>query len=112
MSTCVLLLACLMMCAGSALAGPADPMEIESRPGNVRFSHQGHADIQCITCHHTSSGIRIKRACRSCHTTSSRMPRNSHDAFHKQCIGCHLELKKAGRSTGPAKLCSHCHARK
>jgi hypothetical protein len=111
MNTRAMLLACLMTFTGSVPAGPPGPLEIESAPGNVRFVHQKHADTQCTVCHHTSPGIRIKRACRSCHMPASRMPRNSHAAFHEQCIGCHLDLKKAGKPGGPAKLCSQCHAR-
>jgi len=111
MSMRVLLLACLLTCAGSVLAGPIEPMEIKSAPGNVQFSHRTHVDIECTDCHHTSPDRRIKRSCFSCHTASSRMPRNSRDALHDQCIGCHLDLKKAGKPTGPAKLCSQCHAR-
>ena len=111
MNTRVVLLACLLIGTANVPAGPAGPVEIESAPGKVLFAHRSHADIQCTACHHTSPGIRIKRSCRSCHTPTSRMPRNSRDAFHGQCIGCHLDLKKAGRPTGPAKLCSQCHAR-
>jgi hypothetical protein len=111
MNARVLVLACMVSCAGSVTAAPAEPVVIESEAGNVSFSHQRHADIQCDLCHHTSPGIRIKRPCRSCHMENSRMPRKSPDSFHDHCIGCHLELKKAGKPGGPAKLCSQCHRR-
>ncbi|HUT42045.1 MAG TPA: cytochrome c3 family protein [Gammaproteobacteria bacterium] len=109
MNARILLLACLVSCAAGVPAVPPDTVVIESAPGNVQFSHHRHEDIECVTCHHTSPGIRIKRACRSCHMAGSRMPRNSPDAFHDHCLGCHLDLKKAGRPGGPAKRCSRCH---
>jgi hypothetical protein len=107
----VLLLVCLLACTGNVPAAPPESLEIESAPGNVHFSHQRHADIECATCHHTSPGIRIKRACRNCHMAASRMPRNSPDAFHTHCLGCHLDRKKAGKPGGPAKRCSRCHTK-
>jgi hypothetical protein len=109
MKTHVLLLACLLAVAGSVPAEPPEPLAIESAPGNVTFSHHTHEDVQCVVCHHTSPGIRIKRPCRACHMAESRMPRSSPDAFHDHCIACHLDQKKAYKPAGPAKRCSGCH---
>lgn len=104
-----LLLFSLAMLAGELAAGVPGLLEIGSRAGNVPFSHDEHAAVECEVCHHTSPGIRIKRPCRDCHTADSKLPRRSPEAFHDHCIACHLDLKKARQATGPAKRCSGCH---
>ncbi len=94
-----------------AAAGMPESIVIPSRPGAVTFSHSRHAAIPCQQCHHTSTGARVEAGCRECHTKNSQHPRNSHQAFHESCIGCHARQKRAGQKTGPVKLCSQCHVR-
>ncbi len=108
----LLLLLCLSAVVPRPVAaGMPESIVIPSRPGAVTFSHGRHAGIACQQCHHTSAGARVEAGCRECHTKTSRQPRNSMQAFHESCIGCHARHKKAEQKTGPVKLCSHCHAR-
>lgn len=106
---CLVLLAATV--ANTARAQMNEPIVIPSRPGPVEFSHQSHRGIGCGVCHHTVKDGPIERSCRACHTADSRDPVNSRDAFHSVCIACHLAERKAGRPSGPAKLCSECHLR-
>ncbi len=106
----------LLACLGGAIplhaaAAMPDSVVIPSRPGAVTFSHIRHAGVPCQQCHHTSAGAGVEAGCRVCHTKTSHRPRNSMQAFHDSCIGCHARQKKAGRKTGPVKLCSQCHVR-
>ncbi|MEK6550209.1 MAG: cytochrome c3 family protein [Pseudomonadota bacterium] len=108
----LLLLTCLTGAIPShAAAEIPDRIVIPSRPGAVTFSHTSHAGVPCQQCHHTSTGARVEAGCRECHTKTSHRPRNSQQAFHDSCIGCHAQQKKAGKKTGPVKLCSQCHVR-
>ena len=89
----------------SALA--AGDVEIKSRPGKVIFSHSRHQPIACDKCHHEKSETIY--SCRRCHFKSATQVLNSEQAFHRLCIDCHLEEKKAAQDAGPVKLCSRCH---
>jgi len=93
-------------CAAAAGAGVPAVVEIPSRAGQVTFAHAPHAEIGCQDCHHTG----VIQGCRHCHTATSTTARTSREAFHGSCIGCHLADLKVGKTTGPAKRCSACHA--
>ncbi len=100
-----------MIPATKASAGLAGTIEIESRPGNVLFSHARHSGTACKQCHHEMSSPDTIVACRQCHTKQSTGKMSSVAIFHKDCIGCHAQQKQAGKKSGPVKLCSQCHKR-
>lgn len=89
-----------------------EPVEIESSPGNVTFSHKSHNGIDCLECHHETSSVNRIAPCRQCHKKQSVGNMASEHAFHKNCIDCHARLKQQKKPTGPVKLCSQCHIRK
>jgi predicted CXXCH cytochrome family protein len=65
-----------------------EPLVLEAKNGNVSFSHQKHAAIDCSTCHQGTPG---------------KIPDFGKDKAHALCIGCHKE-----RNAGPTK-CGECH---
>jgi len=89
-----------------------EPVEIESLPGNVYFSHRSHSSVGCLECHHEASSVNRVVPCRQCHNKQIKGKMSSHQAFHKNCIDCHAVLKKQKKPTGPVKLCSDCHIKK
>ncbi len=122
---------CLII-AGLVLPQPlwAQPDEIllnhskvfgHSRLNPVRFSHEKHMnDFDCLDCHHRykdKKNILDKSEleegspaaqCTACHNPGSNC--QLQDVFHKLCLGCHTQLQKAGRKSGP-RLCIDCHPR-
>ncbi len=104
---------------------------------SVQFPHSAHFDYSCKQCHHKWKGDEPIVGCmtQGCHDLE-KMPakeagknvdpvlkmRYFKNAFHKQCIGCHrqiklnnkkLEMTKAGiegrlPATGPTG-CNGCH---
>jgi hypothetical protein len=98
--------------------GQADSITIEypehhvgDKYQGVQFAHKKHADAfkDCKTCHHTwKEGENVKK-CVECHTKDSKV--DAKKAFHGSCRGCHREMKKAGKATGPTP-CTKCHAKK
>jgi hypothetical protein len=86
----------------------------------VGFKHGLHMEsIECLSCHHRyengkntldESELEDEDAknvkCVSCHNQKSKT--NLKKAFHHQCMGCHMNLRKQGRITGP-ELCGQCH---
>ena len=120
---------------------PADTMTMNSAvykkhsKSLVTFSHKKHnADykIACTDCHHVfkdgknmwKQGDEVKK-CDACHTeakapTGKHAPKMSKaekiqkyhfSAIHENCQGCHKDLKKAGKPTGPT-TCTGCHPKK
>jgi hypothetical protein len=90
-----------------------------SRQNPVRFPHGEHLnDFDCLDCHHRyvnkknilNRGELVEGApaakCTTCHNPQSDCKLQTF--FHKLCLGCHLELQKAGRKSGP-RLCIDCH---
>jgi hypothetical protein len=51
---------------------------------------EGSEEILCSSCHDAGTEIDLKKA------------------FHRQCMGCHRDLRKAGTATAP-ELCGECH---
>ncbi len=80
----------------------------------VEFQHKTHANYKCQQCHHTWDGKGTPAKCTSCHTLKGKdKAAKAYVAFHKgnkerSCVGCHKDLKKAGKKTGPTK-CGDCH---
>ncbi len=87
------------------------------RPAAV-FPHDAHnekAQIEdCAVCHHGGKDGKMDKedmtagtACVECHPVAGAPGQTSlMRAFHKQCVGCHLE-----RKAGPV-ACGQCHVNK
>lgn len=98
------------------------PSEVAATQAAVNFSHEKHAALECVDCHHTWNGSGPVAGCTSqgCHDLF--MPETSEDkrsaayyfnAFHSRtsqvsCVGCHGANKKAGKPSGPV-ACNECH---
>ena len=98
-----------------------EAFKTKERPA-VEFPHGIHmeGDLDCTDCHHNykdgknilneddleegSSSVK----CAGCHAGENENNYNLRQAFHKQCMGCHRKLDKAGKKTGP-RLCGECH---
>jgi hypothetical protein len=93
---------------------PAEGFKTKTRPP-ARFAHDAHNEkaglSDCTTCHHgekdgkkDTAADTAGTACSDCHTTPAKPGRTSlMRAYHKQCLGCHMEQKK-----GPVS-CGDCH---
>ena len=103
------------------------------RKSLVTFTHKKHAEdykVACADCHHVykdgknvwKEGDPVQK-CEECHSKDKPSPderktmsdaekmKNFHyEAIHENCKGCHMELKKAGKPTGPVS-CTDCHPR-
>jgi predicted CXXCH cytochrome family protein len=91
------------------------------RKGAVKFPHKKHAvdaKLACTECHHVykdgknvfKEGDPVQK-CSSCHDPkeSKGNVKKLMLAYHKNCLGCHKELEKAGKPTGPTRKCNDCH---
>ncbi|MBN1842196.1 MAG: cytochrome c3 family protein [Deltaproteobacteria bacterium] len=101
----------------------------------VTFTHKKHNvdyKISCADCHHVyecgknvwKEGNDVQK-CDVCHSqakapTGKDAPKLSkkekiakyhYSAIHENCVGCHKDLKKAGKPTGPT-ACKQCHPQK
>ena len=98
----------------------------------VTFSHKKHHEdykIACTDCHHHyeggknvwKEGDEVKK-CDACHSEAKapkgdkspkaeKIKKYYYSAIHENCVGCHKELKKAGKPTGPTS-CKDCHPKK
>ena len=77
----------------------------------TQFPHKKHADAvkPCQMCHHKwYKGEKVKK-CVDCHTKDSTI--TAYKAFHDNCKNCHMDIKKAGKATGPT-VCTKCHPKK
>jgi len=100
----------------------ADTFETHKK-GSVNLSHKKHAvdyKIACTECHHVFEGGKNVykegepvQKCSECHDAvkSEGNVKKLMLAFHGNCQGCHKDLKKAGKSTGPTTKCNDCHAK-
>ncbi|OGP75632.1 MAG: hypothetical protein A2Y80_07010 [Deltaproteobacteria bacterium RBG_13_58_19] len=86
----------------------------------VWFSHQRHEEkrVACERCHHEYQGKRniwrqgqpVKK-CQACHGLAPQARRpDLKNALHRQCKGCHLQLRQQQRAAGPI-TCRDCHRR-
>ena len=99
----------------------------------VTFTHKRHNvnyKITCAECHHVyeagknvwKEGDEVKK-CDACHTEAKapkakkgepklskaeKIKKYYYSAIHANCAGCHKELKKAAKPTGPT-TCKECH---
>jgi hypothetical protein len=91
------------------------------KKGAVKFSHKKHNmdyKVACNECHHVYDGGKNVykegdpvQKCQACHdpVKSEGEVKKLMLAFHGNCQGCHKELKKAGKNTGPTTKCNDCH---
>ncbi|MBN2808344.1 MAG: cytochrome c3 family protein [Deltaproteobacteria bacterium] len=103
--------------AAVAFGNPAAPagdlkvlMDGAKKPA-VTYSHAKHtvAVPDCKACHHTWSGEGAPKKCGECHTAKAEGKKlDMKGALHKNCKGCHSDMKKAGKKTGPTG-CNDCH---
>src|SRR3990170_8040456 len=83
-----------------------DVVEYNPAYGKVSFTHKKHAEtlkIDCVKCHHTwKKGETSGQLCSECHKAKAEgKTLAAKDAMHKDCQGCHTELKKANKPAGP-----------
>jgi len=85
--------------------------------GDVKFTHQKHAEtlkISCEKCHHELKGKKPgtpAQGCKKCHKAKAEgKALSAKDAYHKDCKGCHEEAKKANKPAGPT-ACTQCHVK-
>ena len=123
----MLIILCLALSAGQALAGAERPSlrnlgktlvidAGDSKRMRVSFNHSTHRDIACRNCHHEGLPGNRYASCtnKECHAItapSSREVLSVYMAFHapgtkRSCFGCHKPL--AGEYPG-FKGCSPCH---
>jgi len=73
------------------------------------YKHQALEGVTCKKCHHEAKEGETPKSCFECHQCAKKGEKpNAKIAFHKNCKGCHVEMKKAGKKTGPTK-CNECH---
>jgi len=97
-----------------------DGFDIMMKPA-VTFPHKKHAvdyKLACTDCHHIfkdgknvfKEGDPVQK-CSACHdpAESKGNVKRLTLAFHKNCMGCHEELEKAGKNAGPTQKCDDCH---
>ena len=98
------------------------PEGVEAKQPPVTFSHEAHKDLDCKACHHEWDGKGEIGGCmdQGCHDIidaktpqEKKDPRFYYNAFHDRkstisCVGCHSELRKAEKPTGPIG-CKECH---
>lgn len=125
----VITVAALLVLTGSPLRAQPDKIVLDhsnvlggkTRPA-VTFPHNRHIEggLSCKDCHHIyengknvldegkleegNLGIR----CSACHGPKFRL--NLEQAFHNQCMGCHMKYLKENKKTGP-RFCGECHVR-
>ncbi len=99
-----------------AVEAPADltikvPEGMKATKTEAKFSHKGHAKIDCKVCHHKGEANQ-KCASAGCHDSTDPKDKKSEHSFYRtfhdmqserSCLGCH---KKEGK--GPTK-CTECH---
>jgi len=91
----------------------------EAQRSPVAFSHDLHMGLyECLACHHdyqdgenmldenTLEEDNPAIRCTNCHNDQADL--NLQKAFHRQCMGCHIEIRKSGQLSGP-EMCGACH---
>lgn len=96
------------------------PAGVKAKKAPVKFSHAEHAAFDCTKCHHEWDGKAAIKKCTDagCHDIFKAKGKDKksikyyYNAYHDMCMkGCHKDLKKAGKETGPT-ACNGCHPKK
>ena len=96
-----------------------DVVEYNVPYGKVTFTHKKHIEnykIDCLTCHHDwKPGQTTGKLCKDCHKAKKEDSKEgggiaAKDAYHKSCKGCHDDLRKAKKPTGPS-ACTQFHVK-
>lgn len=125
-----LLILCMVFCYPSVFLGQPETVLIDNsisfqskQRSAVPFNHGLHMEtIECLSCHHRYENgknvldeselekeVTKDVKCVSCHNQKTKT--NLKEAFHHQCMGCHMNFRKTGRNSGP-ELCGHCHPKR
>ena len=93
--------------------------DVSTQRSPVPFSHDLHMGLyECLDCHHDmKDGVNVLDEdnleadnpdiqCGSCHNDQASLDRQK--AYHRQCMGCHIDTRKAGNASGP-EMCGACH---
>ena len=100
----------LLSFAALVYAAAPEVIKLEARQGVVTFSHAKHAALEgltCKTCHHEMKGETVEKKCSDCHKKKAQNNTPTmKNAAHKQCRGCHKQIKK-----GPTSKCKECHVK-
>ena len=93
--------------------------DVSAQRSPVPFSHDLHMGIyECLDCHHDmQDGENVLDEdileegnpdilCGACHNDQASLDRQK--AYHRQCMGCHIDTRKAGNASGP-EMCGACH---
>lgn len=128
--TLMILVATMIALTGSVLRAQPDKIILDSSKTSdkkgrpvVTFPHNRHIEVGlgCKDCHHIyengenvldesklEAGNQDIR-CSTCH--GSKLRPNLQQAFHDQCMGCHMKYQKEKKKTGP-RFCGECHVKK
>lgn len=99
------------------LLNTGEEVSVQRTP--VMFSHDLHMGLyECLDCHHDmKDGANVLDEddleegnpdiqCATCHNDQASLDRQK--AYHRQCMGCHIDNRKAGDVSGP-EMCGACH---
>jgi c(7)-type cytochrome triheme protein len=94
-------------------------IDISTQRSPVVFSHDLHMGLyECLDCHHDmKDGTNVLDEdaleegnpdiqCGNCHNDQASL--DLQKAYHRQCMGCHIDNRKAGNASGP-EMCGACH---
>ena len=94
-----------------------DHMANKQGPVEVNMDTHKAAGITCDKCHHAANAEKkmedaTGKACKTCHyKTGEEVPAIPKMVYHITCTGCHKDLEKEGKKSGPTK-CAECHKKK
>ncbi|MFO1464991.1 MAG: cytochrome c3 family protein [Steroidobacteraceae bacterium] len=76
----------------------------------VRFPHEHHVSVNCVTCHHNFTDHTGNVTCIACHRSArTDLVRSSEATFHVFCCDCHAKTALLEQKHGPTRACSACH---
>lgn len=97
------------------------PEKAEPAMPRAHFSHESHARLDCLTCHHNGHTDGKSMLCVSsgCHDGATALNEDGSEngkyfrkAFHgptRSCFYCHSNARMEGKAAGPV-ACKDCHA--
>lgn len=98
---------------------------VELKRPSVEFPHLKHEEAlgenDCGACHHIydeGKGALVysegdEQECGACHGLKKEGKKLAlREAFHKNCTGCHRQMKKSGAEKSGPSTCGECHQKK